>query len=243
MLIPEVKGTLSENAVKTAAHTNVSPSPLPETLAVKMEGSLKVGTDIGGTAKQNEDRSNLMFHTQSAGRVTSGRVKTENWQKLNNSDWGAPCIARSCSLPRGRWLWWAAAACSERMVRPCTQQCPPWPTSSARLKMLKKTGECSTSCTGWVPVLPRVTLFCGKVVDCQTARVWKKLNYLSFCVCVWLFCFVSFLLYQFWRKRFSGNCACLLSVFVFLQMSVCFSITKYALLCHLYEAIFWFTLK
>ena len=78
MLIPEVKGTLSENAVKTAAHTNVSPSPLPETLAVKMEGSLKVGTDIGGTAKQNEDRNNLMFHTQSAGRVTSGRVKTEN---------------------------------------------------------------------------------------------------------------------------------------------------------------------
>ena len=190
MLIPEVKGTLSENAVKTAAHTNVSPSPLPETLAVKMEGSLKVGTDIGGTAKQNEDRSNLMFHTQSAGRVTSGRVKTENWQKLNNSDWGAPCVARSCSLPRGRWLWWAAAACSERMVRPCTQQCPPWPTSSARLKRLKKTGECSTSCTGWVPVLPRVTLFCGKVVDCQTARVWKKLNYLSFCVCVIvLFCF------------------------------------------------------
>ena len=61
MLIPEVKGTLSENAVKTAAHTKVSPSPLPKTLAVKMEGSLKVGTDDDGTAKQNEYRSNLCF--------------------------------------------------------------------------------------------------------------------------------------------------------------------------------------
>ena len=103
--------------------------------------------------KKNEYRSNLMFHTQSTSRITPGRAKTENWQKLDKSDWGAPCIARSCSRPSGRWLWWAAAACSERMVQPCTRQCPPWPTSSARLKMLKKTGECSMSCTGWVECL------------------------------------------------------------------------------------------
>ena len=82
MLIPEVMGALSENAVKTAAHTKVSPSPLPETLAVKMEGSLKVGTYNGGTAKQDEYRSNLVFYIQSTNRFTSGRATKKTDRSL-----------------------------------------------------------------------------------------------------------------------------------------------------------------